>query len=336
MATKLGTHLSEITNFSAKAVEQLAALWITTAEEFTSAARQSNGRAALARYLQLASQDVDLLISATEAVLPEGVSFEDESIPLTFGALLVDDVASADDEPLSFASLPSEADLRAKLPPVRHQGNRDTCVAHAAASAREFLLGEESIHGDLSEQFIYWACKDRDGYPKGGTWIRTAMDVLQDLGACPESIWRYNPVRIAGNEGQGPPPDNATAEAKANRIVSFRGLNARWVDELRETLAAGLPIAFSVPVFESCILPQTYRSGDVRLPLPDEKSPGGHAMCMVGYVDDKDVPGGGYFIARNSWGEAFGHDGEVAPGYCRIPYQYLRLYGNEAYAAEME
>jgi C1A family cysteine protease len=82
--------------------------------------------------------------------------------------------------------------------------------------------------------------------------------------------------------------------------------------------------------------PNAYRVGDVRLPLPGEKKLGGHAMCMVGYVDDQQVPGGGYFIVRNSWGEAFGYDGEVTPGYCRIPYDYVRQYGMEAFAAHMD
>ena len=126
-----------------------------------------------------------------------------------------------------------------------------------------------------------------------------------------------------------------TNAAAPNRIVSFTQLNATWVDSLRTALAAGSPVAFSVSVFQSCQRPYSFRGGDLRLPLPNEQSLGGHAMCMVGYVDDAEVPGGGYFIVRNSWGEAFGHDGEVAPGYCRLPYEYLRQYGMEAYSAEM-
>ena len=335
MAHKSGTLLTDVTDFPADAAAQLAALWMTTAEEFASAAYQPGGRSLLAAYLSLASAQVDALIRSVETVLPDGVAFDEEDIPVVLGALPVADVASAADEPLAFAELPTEVDLHAKLPAVRHQGNRGTCVAHATAAVREFLLGEASTSSDLSEQFIYWACKARDGYAGAGTWIKTAMGVLQELGVCPEPIWPYNADGIANNEGQGPPPAEASAAASPNRIVSFTQLNATWVDSLRTALAAGAPVAFSVHVFASCQRPHTYRGGDLRLPLPNEPSLGGHAMCMVGYVDDPSVPGGGYFIVRNSWGEAFGYDGEVAGGYCRLPYEYLRQYGIEAYTAEM-
>lgn len=336
MANKPGTLLSDVPDFPADAAERLAELWINTAEEFASAAYQPGGKNSLATFLDLTGSKVESLITTIEAVLPGGVAFDDEDIALPLGALPVTDVASAEDEPVAFATLPSEVDLHEQMPPVRNQGDRGTCVAHATAAVREYLMGDSSTASNLSEQFIYWACKARDGYAGEGTWIKTAMTVLQELGVCAESVWQYNPYVIANNEGQGPPPATAVDEAKANCILSFNELNARWVDSLRETLANGVPIAFSVYVFGSCRRPYTYRGGDLRLPFSDEENLGGHAMCMVGYVDDEEVPGGGYFIVRNSWGEAFGYDGEVAPGYCRLPYAYVRNHGIEAFAAQME
>jgi C1A family cysteine protease len=236
---------------------------------------------------------------------------------------------------LSFADLPVSIDLRTKLPPVRNQGDRGTCVAYATAALREYLLGAQSTGADLSEQFLYWACKERDGYAGAGTWIKIGMDVLQELGVCPESVWPYDAMIVVDNEGHGPPPANAASEAAPFQVAGFTSLNARWIDALREVLANGAPVAVSMDVYQSCQRPYTYRMGDVRLPLPDEAKLGGHAMLLVGYVDDAEVPGGGYFIVRNSWGEAFGYDGEIAPGYCRLPYEYLRQYGIEAFTAEL-
>ncbi len=335
MANKPGTLLSNVAGLPASAASRLAELWITTAEELASAAEQTNGRDSLAQHLGLPTQDVAALLDAIQPVLPAGVDFAEEDIPVVLGALPVEDVAGAEEEPVSFADLPPEVDLHAKMPAVRFQGSRSTCVAHATAAVREYLLGDQSTGANLSEQFIYWACKERDGFAGPGTWIKTAMVVLQELGVCPEPIWPYNSALIANNEGQGPSPANAAGAAAPNRIVNFSQLNATWVDSLRTALAAGSPVAFSVHVFESCQRPYGFRGGDMRLPLPNERDLGGHAMCMVGYVDDDQVPGGGYFIVRNSWGEAFGHDGEEAGGYCRVPYEYLRKYGIEAYTAEI-
>ncbi len=331
MATKVGTLLTDVADFPAQVAERLAQLWITTAEELVSAAAQTGGRDSLATYLGLPLSAVESVISTVEAVV--GVSFADESVPVVLGALPVDDVASPDDEPRSFAVLPHEIDLHGRMPAVRNQGVRSTCVAHATSAVREFLLGAQSSSADLSEQFIYWACKQRDGFAGPGTWVQTGMAVLTEIGACPEAIWPYNADVIAGNESQGPPPDNAAREATPFRGVTATKLNATWVDSLREALAEGAPVAFSVKIFESCQRPHTQRVGDLRLPLPGERELGGHAMCMVGYVDDEQTPGGGYFIVRNSWGDVFGQNGQVAPGYCRIPYEYLRQCGLEAFKA---
>jgi C1A family cysteine protease len=57
-------------------------------------------------------------------------------------------------------------------------------------------------------------------------------------------------------------------------------------------------------------------------------------MCMVGYQDDPDVPGGGYFLVRNSWGTTtWGQDNAVAPGHARIPYAYMGEHGSSAHVA---
>ncbi len=335
MAEKQGTPLSGVTGIPSAVADRLAELWLTTAEELVSAARQPDGEASLVTYLVLPAREVEAVVNAAVEVLSPDVSFEDEELfDLSLGALPIEDVASPDDEPVSFADLPETVDLRAHLPAVRSQGSRGTCVAHAAVAVREFLTGATSTN--LSEQFLYWACKERDGHPSSlGTWIRVAMTVLQDTGVCQEAAWPYNNSVIANNEGQGPPPANAQAQAAPFKVISTRQLQARWLQGLKEALADGQPVAFSVSIFQSWQNPWTFRNGDIRLPLPDERNLGGHAMVMVGYADDVDVPGGGYFIVRNSWGEAFGQQGKVAPGYCRLPYAFIQQHGWEAFTARV-
>jgi len=45
---------------------------------------------------------------------------------------------------------------------------------------------------------------------------------------------------------------------------------------------------------------------------------GGHAVPLIGYIDDASAPGGGYFIAENSWGTSWGYH-----GYFYVPYSVL-------------
>lgn len=59
-----------------------------------------------------------------------------------------------------------------------------------------------------------------------------------------------------------------------------------------------------------------------------DKIRGGHALCLAGYVDDNSYPGGGYFIARNSWSaDKWAPDSPEMPGYALIPYAYIAAYG---------
>ncbi len=45
---------------------------------------------------------------------------------------------------------------------------------------------------------------------------------------------------------------------------------------------------------------------------------GGHAVPIIGYIDDKNQPGGGVVILQNSWGTAWGY-----AGYFYVPYSVL-------------
>ena len=61
-----------------------------------------------------------------------------------------------------------------------------------------------------------------------------------------------------------------------------------------------------------------------------DKIRGGHALCLAGYVDDDSYPGGGYFIARNSWSDdKWAPDSPEMPGYALLPYAYIADLGHE-------
>ena len=72
-------------------------------------------------------------------------------------------------------------------------------------------------------------------------------------------------------------------------------------------------------------------TGKITLPLPGEPPAGGHAWCVVGYMDDASVPGGGYFIVRNSWGPNWAAESPEAPGHAMVPYEYVERYAVEAF-----
>ncbi len=81
-------------------------------------------------------------------------------------------------------------------------------------------------------------------------------------------------------------------------------------------------------------------AGTVRMPFTAEgtlspivRLETAHAICLAGYQDDATVPGGGYFIVRNSWGVEWGKQCPDNPGYGWLPYDYVRRYGLTAFTA---
>jgi C1A family cysteine protease len=335
MAEKKGVLLSGIAGFPQDAAEKLSSLWITTAEELVSAAVREGGPEGLAGFLSMTADQVTQMVDLAQAALPPGVAFGAGDIP-SFGLGAMDEPSESDSQSsamLSFAPLPAKIDLHDKMSPIRNQGQRGTCVSFATTAVREYLLKTNGSSSDLSEQFLYWDCKKHDGLPGGGTYINVAMDRLLADGECPESAWPYNPSPVPGNESQDPPPSGASSQASSYRITATTKLPARSPDDLRQALANGSPIAFAVPVYTYWFGDPVLTTGDIRLPLPSDHLEGGHAMCMVGYEDDPSVPGGGYFMVRNSWGTDWACNGSVAPGYARLPYAYMQQYASAAQTA---
>lgn len=243
--------------------------------------------------------------------------------------------------PPEILELPAGSVTCADSTPVRDQGQRGTCVAHAVAACNESRLG----HADLSEQFLYWAAKLRGGdpYPAAvGTWLRCARNALQTEGVCTEALWPYNPVPLAGNEAQEitgtSPSAQAGMEARTRRHAAagyqdVAALTSGKAGPLAARVAQG-PVAISVPVFFD---PTTnfsnwnwsgaQRYGHVLDPTPYSIVRGGHAVCACGFVRSGAAPGGGWFIFKNSWGMANWSNQTSSPpaGHPSVPagYGYL-------------
>lgn len=221
--------------------------------------------------------------------------------------------------------------------PIRNQGQRGTCVAHAVCAVlecQEKRLTRESI--DLSEQFVYWAAKMNDGFPGDeGTWLHVAMPVTAQEGACREAVWSYNRSPIAGDEAQGPPPSDAKADAERHLLRGPRDLPRRGSSSMRASLDNGHPVAISVPVFDNWESnPAADTTGLIPMPLPNSVLVGGHAVCATGYGWDPEFAGGGYFIIRNSWGTGWAPKSPVSAGYGALPFLYIDRYGYEAWTTD--
>jgi C1A family cysteine protease len=237
------------------------------------------------------------------------------------------------------ATLPSTKNLIADMQPIKDQGDRGTCVAHASGAVGEHYWRGQGQVIDLSRQFLYWDCKQHDGDPTHeGTWVAVAMARLLADGCCLEATWPYVPTIIEGNESQDPPPAGAVDAAAPYKTIAATQIASTSVPDIKSALAGGFPVAFSIPVFNSWYQnDEVYRTGELVNPLPGEPNVGGHAMCLVGYMDDDATLGigGGRFYLRNSWGTAWANQSVLGtPGYGTIPYSYIAANCTEAFTLE--
>src|SRR5947209_653145 len=237
--------------------------------------------------------------------------------------------------------------------PVRNQGLRGTCVAHAVVACVEWRV---SFH-PLSEQFKYWAAKTYgdDPFPEQeGTWVRCAKNSLASHGVCENSLWRYNPQPIPGNEtqaGPGVPSAPALQDAllRTQRNVNYND-TSRQMSGKTAVLAQELnngPVAISLPVFVDLITNEdnwswtgAYDYGHVIDPIPlSVASEAGHAICVCEYMSFGSAPGGGWFIFKNSWGVNYWSTGNNTPpvGHprCQAGYGYLSAAYVDKYLSEL-
>ena len=159
---------------------------------------------------------------------------------------------------------------------------------------------------------------------------------MQRDGCCLEVTWPYNGILDKANIGQDPPPTGARMQALSYRISAFNRLAPTSVTDIKSELANGRCVSFSIPVYDTFVNnPNVLYTGDLIMPIPGEIRRGGHAMCIVGYIDLPDNPefGGGRFIIRYSWGAThFGVACAYGAGYGTIPYAYIAKFSTEAYS----
>ena len=216
--------------------------------------------------------------------------------------------------------LPKEFDHTPNMTPVKDQGTLGSCVAFSTAALKEWQEWQEYLKespdcdnkfSDLSEQWIYHKCKELDDIPSEGTTIRTALKVLKNYGVPPERYWTYNPHK------KGEPEEEADKIAKYTRIGDF--FRIKNLKELKIALLH-TPVPMGVVVQPNFY---TANNGVISVPSVDKRK-GGHAICAVGFDDDKQL-----IKFKNSWSKNWGDK-----GYGYITYNYFKRYCMAAWAVK--
>jgi hypothetical protein len=231
-------------------------------------------------------------------------------------------------------AVPSPAELSlidSHMPPIKDQADRGTCVAFTSVVCLEYHLSRfgQQPALDLSEQFQYWNMVTTTSQRN----LVSAYPLLTGQGICREKTWPYYGKVIAGNETQGPVPANSAAEAAGFRCDQVRQVPPQDVAAIQDELRKGRLVGIGIAVYDSWFESGTVRQyGNITMPFPGEVPQTiGHAVTLVGYANDAEYAGGGYFIVRNSWDHYWGTQSVFGPGYGTIPYAYISKHNWDAW-----
>jgi C1A family cysteine protease len=208
--------------------------------------------------------------------------------------------------------LPRTVDLRPHMPPVYNQRHLNACSAHAIAAALWFE--ERHCHGNPrspspSRLFIYFNERAIEGIlaHNGPVSLRSGYKTVARDGVCSERLWPYDVRKF-----RRVPPTRCRSAAMEHKAIRYMRIQRNLAD-MHACLADHRSFAFGFSVHKTFKSRLVRHTGVVPRPSHPDQPLGGHAMLAVGYLDDSR-----HFIARNSWGRAWGDQ-----GYCYIPYDYL-------------
>jgi len=239
--------------------------------------------------------------------------------------MLLSMTASNNSEP----TLPTYVDHSPNLSPIKDQGYLGSCVGFAVTALKEWQEQKEhkeevkagkydhrkdKKYYDLSEQWLYYKCKEIDPWPGvDGTSIRYAMKVLKNSGIPVEEGWAYNDLT------PGKPKEWAKWVAKWNTIESYHRVIS--LNDLKTSLVTS-PIPIGVGIFQE--FQYVSRSGIIQYPRTTSKSLGGHAILACGFDDRRQL-----IKFKNSWTTNWGQH-----GYGYLTYSYINNFMWDAWAAK--
>jgi len=211
----------------------------------------------------------------------------------------------------SYDNLPASYSLKKYAPSVLSQGRYGTCVGWSTAYAARTIL-EAYANGWTDRATI-----DREAYSpiflysllesncNVGTYISSAVRKMKEVGVVKKrDVPDVCPI---------PSPNMFFGKAGEHRIENYfttfdrRDSPNVKVAAVKKALSENKPVVIGMPVYESFDR-QGSRDGGVWNGHTTTASRGGHAMCVVGYDDNK---AGGAFEIMNSWGTRWGDKGFV-------------------------
>lgn len=222
-------------------------------------------------------------------------------------------------------------DHSSKCTSIKNQGSVGSCTAFAVISLYEYNHlkfggniqkdGKDGKDDIFSERFTYFDTRvnieKSSALEDNGAYLRDTLKSLVKNGTCLEKTWNY--LTNGQCNFSEIPSTVAIEEAKKYQARTYSNIpvgttlaeRKNCLETLRILLQKGNLFVGGFTCYSNL-----YKGLSGNILLPDKKIDkiiGGHAVCFVGYDDNRKV-----FKFKNSWSSSWGDK-----GYGYIPYDYL-------------
>ena len=209
--------------------------------------------------------------------------------------------------------------LRQYAPPVMSQGQLGSCVAWASGYAGLTIVKRIENNNINFEPisplnlFVRYKKMFKESPCSYGACIPVALNILKKKGC---DLFKNFPNNCEGNVSE-------KSEFK-DKLYDFDEINSNDISKIKAALSAKIPIVIAVKCFsgdswQNAVLDDGVWNGY----YSGEDNGGAHAMCLIGYDDNK---GGGSFEIMNSWGGEWGDKGFFWIKYTDFPIHVIECY----------
>lgn len=211
----------------------------------------------------------------------------------------------------SLDAVPASASLKIFTPTPKSQGQHGTCTAWATAYCGRTIV--EAIKQNWTDKtyitqnayspaFLFRMLEPADTVCKGGSSVSAALTISKEQG---NLFLKDAPQICIPSVSQ-----NQLATAAGNKIKDYMRIFDSYATVESKVQAVKKSIAENKPVVIGMVCPSSFHNAkDVWVPTEDPSgNHGGHAMCVIGYDDQK---AGGAFEIQNSWGTSWGNEGYI-------------------------
>lgn len=218
----------------------------------------------------------------------------------------------------AYSGLPARVDLSQALPEVPNQGVQNSCVGWVLSFAmksfqenRELGWGYSNRHL-FSPSFVY--NQVNDGVDQGADILK-ALEFMRQHGTVPMTMMPYNE-----KDYKSGPSAMARQVAKGFRILGYRRVNEKDVNQVKSYLASGEPVALIMQVHSNFLKKGMSKAGGLYKAAAGNFV-GYHAVTAVGYDDEKRA-----IKIMNSWGKQWGENGYGWISYDVFPETMKQAY----------